>query len=180
MRFYRAYRTLFIIGIILHYLIIDSQQIFQSSTVLSDFAMLYSPVRLSTKSIDIDHVDGWKLCAMKFNIHVLCHVFDFAAYEPRQCHLFQSDTDKSGSIVQSTSTRSIVGTVRISPDLFRVHARSCSANYVEARYLQCSSNSILNSLPNTYWNPMKQMCLAQSPILGDMCVSALEVLSRRS
>lgn len=154
---------------------IHSQNIYQSSIVVSDRGKKYLPVNASAQLISANFFNSWKSCYAACNSNTFCRIFDYEAVQAEQCRLFEGDIGTLGSIVPSTISTSRVGTIRITASLFTQYNQSCSSVCKESRYLICDSNSICQCMPHTYWNPSVRMCFSQSPIRGASCQQNLNM-----
>ncbi|CAF4256774.1 unnamed protein product, partial [Adineta steineri] len=146
-----------------------SQEIFASKTILSSQGTQYIPVNMPAQLISITNTDSIKKCSILCNSNVLCRVFDYAVSSPKQCRLFEGDTNRLGQIVTSSSSQSQVGTLQFSASLFVEYGSRCISTCNQIRYLRCGSNSTCECMPHTYWNASISMCIPQSPILGASC-----------
>ncbi|CAF0985955.1 unnamed protein product [Adineta steineri] len=146
-----------------------SQEIFASKTILSSQGTQYIPVNMPAQLISITNTDSIKKCSILCNSNVLCRIFDYAVSSPKQCRLFEGDTNKLGQIVSSSSSQSQVGTLQFSARLFVEYGSPCISTCNQIRYLRCGSNSTCECMPHTYWNASISMCIPQSPILGASC-----------
>ncbi|CAF0849455.1 unnamed protein product [Adineta steineri] len=146
-----------------------SQEIFASKTILSSQGTQYIPVNMPAQLISITNTDSIKKCSILCNSNVLCRVFDYAVSSPKQCRLFEGDTNKLGQISSSSSSQSQVGTLQFSARLFVEYGSPCISTCNQIRYLRCGSNSTCECMPHTYWNASISMCIPQSPILGASC-----------
>lgn len=116
-------------------------------------------------------------CSAACNQMSTCLTLDYDTLSQR-CRLFAGDLT-SGSIIVSSSSTSLVGTVRISSALYSsIYNQSCQA-CSENRYQVCSSNTARCQCPDqTYWNG--SVCalqlLSNDPCLqSSMCRSDLNL-----
>ena len=112
---------------------------------------------------------GMLLCAGHCNINRTCHTSDYDSTSGR-CRLFEGDVTTS-SIVPSTSSASIVGSVLLSPAFFLpVHSQPCQTCQ-QNRYVLCPSNitGTCQCPSHTYWDG--SMCLVQL-IENSTCLQA--------
>jgi hypothetical protein len=149
--------------------LIHSQQIFTAKMVLSNPATQFVPVTMSAQLISTALAGSAAKCAILCTTNILCRVYDYEVSIPKQCRLFEGDTNTLGQIVSSSSPQSVVGAVQISSDLFAEYGSSCSSFCYHSRYLQCGNNFTCECMPHTYWDPSVSICLPQSPILGASC-----------
>jgi hypothetical protein len=96
----------------------------------------------------------------------------------KRCRLFEADTN-TGSIIASSSSSSMVGSVRIDPSLYvETHGQPC-ALCQQKRYDVCSVNTSSCQCPaNTYWNGVVcalQLFTNQSCSQVDACRSDLNL-----
>jgi hypothetical protein len=91
------------------------------------------------------------LCSVACNQLSSCRIFDYDTVSKR-CRLFEGDLT-TGSIISSSSTASVVGTVQISSNLYSsVYNQSCQFCQ-QNRYETCSINaSTCQCSGHTYWN----------------------------
>ncbi|CAF4303869.1 unnamed protein product, partial [Adineta steineri] len=78
------------------------EEIFASKAVLSSEGTQYIPANMPAQLISITNTDSIKKCAILCNNNVLCRIFDYAVSSPKQCRLFEGDTNKLGQIVSSS------------------------------------------------------------------------------
>lgn len=97
-----------------------------------------------------------------------CRTFDYD-FLSKRCRLFEADAT-TGSIITSTSSASIVGTVRIAPSLFTSsHNQPCSTCQ-NSRYESCSTTkNTCQCPPRTYWTG--SICALQL-FQNDTCTQA--------
>ena len=153
---------------------VRTEYIYQSLITISNQGHQYSPAVLSAQLISSTAMNSVKHCATACNTNPLCRVFDFGAIISQQCRLFEGDTDTLGTIVPSSRSDSIVGSIQITPSLFTQYDQSCSSVCDQTRYLTCI-NSICQCPPHTYWNSLAGICRAQSPILGASCEQGMDM-----
>jgi hypothetical protein len=146
-----------------------SQTIFTAEIISSNTSTQFVPANTPAQLISTVVTSSFQRCAILCTNNVLCRVLDFEASGPKQCRLFEGDTNTLGNIVPSTSPQSRVGSVRLTPALFAEFGSPCSSFCYHSRYLQCNASFICECMPHTYWNPLISMCVPQSPILGASC-----------
>jgi PAN domain len=110
-------------------------------------------------------------CSALCNQLITCRTFDYDTVS-RRCRLFEGDTT-TGSIIVSSSSSSMVGSVRIDASLYAgSHGQPC-ALCQEKRYEICAVNTSSCQCPaNTYWNGFVcalQLFNNQSCAQGDAC-----------
>ena len=105
------------------------------------------------------------LCSAACNQLTSCRTFDYDSVSKR-CRLFEGDST-TGSIISSSSSTSVVGTIYISSNLYApTHDEPCQMCQ-QNRYQVCSINTNLCQCPpNTYWNGF--VCALQL-FLNDSC-----------
>jgi len=91
------------------------------------------------------------LCSAQCNQLTTCRIFDYDTVSKR-CRLFEGDLT-TGSIISSSSTTSVVGTVQISSNLYSsVNNQSCQFCQ-QNRYETCCTNTSTCQCPgHTYWD----------------------------
>ncbi|CAF1093484.1 unnamed protein product [Adineta steineri] len=151
------------------------EEIFVSKAILSSEGTQYIPANMPAQLISITNTDSIKKCAILCNNNVLCRVFDYAVFSPKQCRLFEGDTNRLGQILSSSSSQSQVGTLQLSARLFAEYGSACISTCNHIRYLRCGSNSTCECMPHTYWNASISMCIPQLPILGASCQQNLSM-----
>ena len=146
-----------------------SQNIYRSSYVFSSPGTQYLPANEQAQFISSAFVNSRKLCAMECNKNVLCRIFDYGVLRSNECRLFEGDVGTLGSIVSSSVSDTVVGTLQMSSSLFSQYGQSCSSICVENRYLICNASSVCDCMPHSYWNASTGMCLPQITIEGIPC-----------
>jgi len=127
---------------------IDS--VYQSTLQFTSIGLQYQPNNnlqlISTKSIKTK-----LLCSAQCNQLTTCRIFDYDTVSKR-CRLFEGDLT-TGSIISSSSSTSVVGTVQISSNLYSsVYNQSCQLCH-QNRYETCCTNTSTCQCPgHTYWN----------------------------
>jgi len=164
--FFTIFRWLFLLETIN---LTHSQEIFTAEIVLSNPGTQFVPAVMSAQFISTALTNSAVKCAMLCTANILCRVYDYEVLTPKQCRLFEGDTNTLGQIVSSSSPQSVVGAVQLSPDLFAEYGSPCSSFCFHSRYLQCGNNFTCKCMPHTYWDPSISICLPQSPILGGSC-----------
>ena len=106
-------------------------------------------------------------------MNVYCRIFDYGAIQSNECRLFEGDIGTLGSIIPSSMSNSVVGTIQMSSSLFNQYGQACSSVCMESRYLVCNDNSVCECLSHSYWNASIGMCLPQMTIPGVPCQSQL-------
>jgi hypothetical protein len=131
--------------------------IYQSRVMFSSAGHEFQP-RNTVQLILVTIARSRTICSATCNQQPACHIFDYDLASGR-CRLFEAD-QTTGSIVASSVSTSIVGTVLTSPSLFfHTHSQSCEA-CEEDRYEYCTANgSTCQCRPHTFWNG--SMCLLQ-------------------
>jgi hypothetical protein len=101
--------------------------------------------------ISINSIQTKLLCSAQCNQLTTCRIFNYDTVSKR-CRLFEGDLT-TGSIILSSSTTSVVGTVQISSNLYSsVYNQSCQFCQ-QNRYETCSINASTCQCPgHTYWN----------------------------
>jgi hypothetical protein len=124
--------------------------IYQSKTKFSSTGLEYKANNniqlLSTKSIQTK-----MLCSVQCNQLFSCRIFDYDSVSKR-CRLFEGDST-TGSIISSSSSTSVVGTIEISSNLYSsVYNQPCQSCQQD-RYEVCSNTTNRYQCPDhTYWN----------------------------
>jgi hypothetical protein len=147
--------------------------IYESSMKLTSMGFEYQPQN-SIQLIATKTIQTKILCSMACNQLTSCRTFDYDLVSQR-CRLFEGDST-TGSIISSSSSTSVVGTVYISSNLYSsVHNQPCQICQ-QNRYVVCSTNtgscqwssntSSCQCPPNTYWNGF--VCALQL-FLNDSC-----------
>jgi PAN domain len=150
--------------------------IYQSFMTLSPFGMEFRPW-MSSQQLSSTTVGTKLRCAALCNQLIACRTFDYDTVSKR-CRLFEADTN-TGSIIASSSSSSMVGSVRIDPSLYvETHGQPC-ALCQQKRYDVCSVNTSSCQCPaNTYWNGVVcalQLFTNQSCSQVDACRSDLNL-----
>jgi hypothetical protein len=133
--------------------------IYESFMTLTSIGFEYQPQN-SIQLIATKTIQTKILCSMACNQLTSCRTFDYDLVSQR-CRLFEGDST-TGSIISSSSSTSVVGTVYISSNLYSsVHNQPCQMCQQD-RYVVCSKNtgscqwssntSSCQCPPNTYWN----------------------------
>ncbi|UJR34583.1 hypothetical protein I4U23_027359 [Adineta vaga] len=149
--------------------LIYSQTIYTALIIISNPGTKFVPVNLSAQLISTTFMSSFMQCFIQCTNNVQCRIFDYEVDIPKQCRLFEGDTNTLGSIVLSSSSNSKVGTIQFSSDLFLEYNSLCSSTCHHSRYLQCSTSLLCECMPHTYWNSSISMCIPQLPILGASC-----------
>ena len=143
------------------------ESIFQSRMVLSQPGKAYAPMSEQGQLISICSTSSLTRCAMACNRDVRCRIFDYQAISLQECRLFEGDAVTMGTILPSSSPKSLVGLVQFTSHLYMQHGLPCSPACAESRYLFCDSAGTYQCVEHTYWNG--SMCLPQSTVLGSTC-----------
>ena len=146
-----------------------SQQIFTAQIILSNPGTQFVPVNMAAQLVSTTLTNSVKNCAMLCMNNVMCRVYDYEVSLPKQCRLFEGDTNTLGQIVSSSSPQALVGAIYLSSNLFAEYGSQCSSFCYHSRYLQCGCNFTCECMPHTYWDTSVSMCVPQSPILGTSC-----------
>jgi hypothetical protein len=150
--------------------------IYQSKMVLSAAGTEFQ-TKIISQQLSSTTVATKLRCAALCNRLIACRTFDYDTVSKR-CRLFEADTN-TGSIIASSSSSSMVGSVRIDPSLYvKTHGQPC-ALCQQKRYDICSANTSSCQCPtNTYWNGVVcalQLLTNQSCSQGDVCRSDLNL-----
>ncbi len=111
------------------------------------------------------NVQSLQICIQTCNANILCRIFDFDDQSNR-CRLFEGDVDTMGSIITSSSSLSVVGTIQLTPEQFSSIGLSCSF-CAYSRYLICI-NSTCQCPPRTYFDG--SICHSQN-LIGSQCIN---------
>jgi len=138
--------------------------IYESSMKVTSIGFEYQPQN-SIQLIATKTIQRKILCSVACNQLTSCRTFDYDLVSQR-CRLFEGDST-TGSIISSSSSTSVVGTVYISSNLYSsVHNQPCQICQQD-RYEVCSINTSSCQCPsNTYWNGF--VCALQL-FLNDSC-----------
>jgi len=124
--------------------------IYESYMSLSSMGMEFQPQN-NIQLISQTTIQSKIQCAAACNQLSSCRTFDYDLASQR-CRLFEGDST-TGSIISSSSSTSIAGTVSISPTLYSsTYNQSCQACQA-SRYEVCSINTSTCQCPmHSYWN----------------------------
>jgi hypothetical protein len=147
-----------LIFILIHYCISNTFS-FQSYTSLGELGTEFSPVNRNALLLDTLSVATTIRCAAQCNQLFECRTFNFDS-STKQCQLFEGDLIATGSIRSSSSSTSVIGTIRLLESDFQDHGKSCD-HCSENRFLRCVNNNC-DCRQHTYWNG--SMCLPQLPV----------------
>lgn len=148
---------------------IGSQTTANTRFVLSNPGTEFVPEGMPSQLLTTMLAKSMTRCAISCASNAFCRVFDYEASATQQCRLFEADIDTLGRIDASSSVRSRVGALQLTPSLFLDFGQPCTATCDDRRYLRCGSNSTCECAPHTYWNASISMCVAQSSVLGAPC-----------
>jgi hypothetical protein len=124
--------------------------IYQSNIEFTSMGLKYQPNN-NAQLISTQSIQTKLLCSAACNQLSSCRILDYDSVS-KQCRLFEGDST-TGSIIPSSSSTSVVGTVRVSSNLYSsVHNQPCQSCQ-QNRYEVCSTNtSTCQCPPHTYWN----------------------------
>jgi hypothetical protein len=124
--------------------------IYQSIMILSSMGLEFQPNN-NIQLISTTTMQTRILCSVACNQLPSCRTFDYDLVSKR-CRLFEGDST-TGSIISSSSSTSLVGTVQISSDLYSsTYNQPCQACQQD-RYEVCLTNTSTCGCPDhTYWN----------------------------
>jgi hypothetical protein len=131
-------------------MVLPIHSLYRSNIKFTSMGLEYQPNNtvelLATKSIQTK-----LLCSAQCNQLTTCRILDYDTVSKR-CRLFEGDLT-TGSIISSSSTTSVVGTVQISSNLYSsVYNQSCQFCQ-QNRYETCSTDTNTCQCPDhTYWN----------------------------
>lgn len=97
----------------------------QSTIVLSSQGLEYSPNDQTTLLLFTIESRLLSFCAHKCLLITNCRIFNYD-FQSRQCRLYGTDDDYSRSIINSSSTQSVVGSIQTTMEEFNNYGRSCS------------------------------------------------------
>jgi hypothetical protein len=131
-------------------MILPINGIYQSNMKLSFMGLEFQPSS-NIQLISTQTIQTKILCSASCNQLSSCRTFDYDLVSKR-CRLFVADST-TGSIVSSSSSTSVVGTVDITAglysSLYNQPCQICQQN----RYAICSTNTSLWQCPmHTYWD----------------------------
>jgi hypothetical protein len=130
-------------------MILPIHSMYQSKIRFTTTGLEYQPIS-DVQLISITTAQTKTRCSAACNQLSSCRVLDYDTVSKR-CRLFEGDST-TGSIISSSSSTSLVGTVHISPTLYSSIDQSCQSCQ-EDRYEICSSNTSTCQCPDhTYWN----------------------------
>jgi hypothetical protein len=124
--------------------------IYQSVVVFSSMSFQYQPEN-AVQLISINTAQTKLRCSAACNQLSSCRIFDYDSVSQR-CRLFEGDIT-TGSIIPSSSSTSVVGTVRIDSTLYSpIYNQSCQSCQ-QNRYEVCSANTTTCQCPpHSYWD----------------------------
>lgn len=130
-------------------MVIPIYSIYQSNIQFSSTGLQYQPYS-SIQLLSTTTARSKLVCSATCNQLSSCRIFDYDTVS-KQCRSFEGDTT-TGSIISSSSPTSVVGTIRISSNLYSsMHNYSCQACQYN-RYEICSTNTSTCKCPaHTYW-----------------------------
>jgi hypothetical protein len=130
--------------------VLPIHSIYQSNIKFTSTGFEYQPIQ-NVQLISINTAKTKLRCSAACNQVSSCRIFDYDSVS-QQCRLFEGDLT-TGSIISSSSSTSVVGTVRIESTLYSsIHDQSCQSCQ-ENRYEVCSINTTTCQCPmHTYWN----------------------------
>jgi PAN domain len=152
-----------LIFILIHYCVSNTFS-FQSYTILGDLGTEFSPVNMNALCLDTRSAITSRECAYACHQNFECRTFNFDE-NTRQCQLFEGDTVATGSIIQSSSSTSVVGSIELLETDFNGYGQPCDRCSVN-RFLRCV-NGVCDCQQHTYWNG--NVCLPQLPVLCAAC-----------
>ena len=135
----------------------STSSFYQSTVTLSALGTEYQP-RDQLDLLQTSTVLSKLSCLSACNEQPLCRTLDFDSVSGR-CRLFSGDLN-TGSIISSSSSTSLTGSVRLTPSLFApTHNQPCQT-CTFSRYEVCSTNtSTCQCPPRSFWDG--SMCMAQ-------------------
>lgn len=113
-------------------------------------------------------------CIQIYHSTLLCRIFNFYIQSHR-CRMYQGDINTMGSIVISSSSQSIVGSISLTTELFTNRQSFCSFCQ-DNRYLTCI-NSICQCHSYTFFDG--KICQSQK-LLGAQCQNDIECRNDRN
>jgi len=124
--------------------------IYQSNIKFTSSGFEYQPQN-TIQLISINTAQTKLRCSAACNQLSSCRIFDYDSVSQR-CRLFEGDTT-TGSIIPSSSSTSVVGTVRIDSTLYSpIYNQSCQSCQ-QNRYEVCSANTTTCQCPpHSYWD----------------------------
>jgi hypothetical protein len=135
----------------------------QSLLSLSNWGMTFSSIDDQALLLSDTNANSFQACFQICHANMFCRIFDFDGQSNR-CRLFEGNGDTMGSIMASSSSSSIVGSIQIVPGYFSNIGLSCSF-CTETRYLTCF-NSTCQCPSRTYFDG--SICRSQS-FIGSQC-----------
>ncbi len=131
-------------------MILPINSIYQSKIKFTSTGREFQP-EANIQLISTATIQTQMLCSAACNQQLSCRTIDYDLVSKR-CRLFEGDST-TGSIISSSSSTSIVGTVIISSTLYSsTHNESCQSCQ-QTRYEVCSANTSTCQCPtHTYWN----------------------------
>jgi hypothetical protein len=137
----------------------------QSFLSLSGLGMKFSPNDEQALLLSDNEIDSIETCSLTCHANDFCRIFDFDG-QTNHCRLFEGDPTIMGSIIASSSSLSIVGSIQLTSDQFSSQGLPCSFCAID-RYLICI-NSSCQCPPRTYFDG--SICRSQN-IVGGQCTN---------
>ncbi len=136
--------------LLLFVLVLPIHSLYQSVMDFGSMGMEFQPNN-NIQLISVQTIQTKIRCSTACNQLSTCRIFDYDLVSKR-CRLFEGDST-TGSIISSSSSTSVVGTVRISSTLYSsTYNQPCQACQ-QNRYEVCSTNTNTCQCPDhTYWN----------------------------
>ncbi|CAF1471904.1 unnamed protein product, partial [Adineta steineri] len=140
----------------------------QSFIDLSQLGLEFIPVDENLLLLVDINADSIMICSKICFSNIYCRTFNFNI-QSKRCRLYEGDIENTGSIINSQSIQSVVGTIKLTIDDFIDYGRPCS--FCENKpYLicmnftcQCQSHSFFNG----------SMCQSQKFIEG-LCTNDIQ------
>ncbi|CAF0901428.1 unnamed protein product [Adineta steineri] len=137
----------------------------QSFIHFSSSGFEFSPIDMEALFLQQTTADSLEICSQMCHTTVLCRTFDFDIVSHR-CRIFQGDLDTTGSIISSSLSQSVVGSIELDSTQFDSYGKSCLFCQ-GSRYLKCI-NSSCQCQSNTYFDG--SICRSQK-LLGSQCIN---------
>ncbi|CAF1470046.1 unnamed protein product, partial [Adineta steineri] len=140
----------------------------QSFIDLSQLGLEFIPVDENLLLLVDINADSIMICSKICFSNIYCRTFNFNI-QSKRCRLYEGDIENTGSIINSQSIQSVVGTIKLTIDDFIDYGRPCS--FCENKpYLicmnftcQCQSHSFFNG----------SICQSQK-FIGGLCTNDIQ------
>ncbi|CAF4027929.1 unnamed protein product, partial [Adineta steineri] len=140
----------------------------QSFINLSQLGLEFIPTNENLLLLLDINADSIIICSTICFSNIYCRTFNFNM-QSKRCRLYEGDIDNTGSIINSHSIQSVVGTIKLTADNFIDYGHPCS--FCENKpYLICM-NSICQCQSHSFYNG--SICQSQK-FIGGSCTNDIE------